>query len=166
MLIGSDVRSIASESLAILKNTELIAVNQDPLGTQAALVKATSPSTDSAWKNTNVFDRTPPSASTTYTWKSGIKGVTTCDYGNIPAAQKWSFTSSGQIQQGADVCLLATTPPGLGSCSSPLSHWDLKRANETVRLPLPPKRNYFVFGSQTRHTNLYFIELYYIIMFL
>ena len=41
LLIGSDVRSIAADSLALLKNKELIAVNQDPLGIQAALVKAT-----------------------------------------------------------------------------------------------------------------------------
>ena len=37
LLIGSDVRSIAADSLALLKNKELIAINQDKLGVQAAL---------------------------------------------------------------------------------------------------------------------------------
>ena len=37
LLIGSDVRSIAQDSLDLLKNKELIAINQDSLGIQAAL---------------------------------------------------------------------------------------------------------------------------------
>ena len=42
--------------------------------------------------------------------------MTTCDYGEPPAAQRWSFGAKGQIQQGDDTCLLASDPPALGSC--------------------------------------------------
>jgi hypothetical protein len=60
-------------------------------------------------------------------------GMTYCDYGyDVPVAQRWSFTTSGQIKQGSDTCLLATTPPALGSCKSEKAVWDLGRANETT----------------------------------
>lgn len=39
LLIGCDLTTIDPKSLALLKNTELIAVNQDPLGLQAHVVK-------------------------------------------------------------------------------------------------------------------------------
>ena len=35
LLIGADLDKISQESLDILKNSEVIAVNQDPLGVQA-----------------------------------------------------------------------------------------------------------------------------------
>jgi hypothetical protein len=152
LLIGADVRSIAPESLAILKNAELIAVNQDPLGVQAALVKASSPSASAASVASSSRKKRPEedkeiraavdvpmaTAGQGAPAKSAgsvaaFDGMTTCDYGeDIPAAQRWSFTSSGQIKQGNDTCLLATDPPTLGSCASGPSRWDLGRANETT----------------------------------
>ncbi|WP_374117358.1 carbohydrate-binding protein [Streptomyces sp. RKAG293] len=42
LLIGSDVRSASAATQAILKNTDVIALDQDPLGKQATIVSATS----------------------------------------------------------------------------------------------------------------------------
>ncbi|CAL9146585.1 unnamed protein product, partial [Musa hybrid cultivar] len=39
LIIGCDVRSMTKETLAILGNEEVIAVNQDPLGVQAKKVR-------------------------------------------------------------------------------------------------------------------------------
>lgn len=39
LLIGNDITQMSSETLAILANTEVIAVNQDPLGVQATRIK-------------------------------------------------------------------------------------------------------------------------------
>ena len=39
LIIGADLRSIRSESLQILKNKDLIAVNQDPLSPQARCIE-------------------------------------------------------------------------------------------------------------------------------
>ena len=36
LILGCDLDKISSESLAIITNTEIIAVNQDPLGVQAS----------------------------------------------------------------------------------------------------------------------------------
>ncbi|HVQ90036.1 MAG TPA: NPCBM/NEW2 domain-containing protein [Mycobacteriales bacterium] len=40
LLIGSDIRSASAATLTILKNTEVIAVDQDPLGRQASVVSS------------------------------------------------------------------------------------------------------------------------------
>jgi alpha-galactosidase len=40
LLMGSDVRTISTASLNILRNTDLIAVDQDPLGRQATIVSS------------------------------------------------------------------------------------------------------------------------------
>ena len=42
LIIGADVQAIADESLAILKNKWLIAVNQDSLGMQGTLRSAST----------------------------------------------------------------------------------------------------------------------------
>ncbi|KAK1257100.1 Alpha-galactosidase [Acorus gramineus] len=39
LLIGCDIRSMSNETLGLLKNSEVIAVNQDPLGVQGKKVK-------------------------------------------------------------------------------------------------------------------------------
>jgi alpha-galactosidase len=44
-LIGCDLNNISDETLEILGNTELIAINQDPLGIQARRIKYESSST-------------------------------------------------------------------------------------------------------------------------
>lgn len=39
LIIGCDLNTVSEESLAILKNKNLIAVNQDPMGKQAVCVQ-------------------------------------------------------------------------------------------------------------------------------
>lgn len=38
LIIGCDLNTVTDESLAILKNKNMIAINQDPLGKQAVCV--------------------------------------------------------------------------------------------------------------------------------
>ena len=49
LLIGCDVSSIDQYTMDILTNTDLIAVNQDPLGKQAHMVVGGGASTSSVW---------------------------------------------------------------------------------------------------------------------
>jgi len=49
LLIGCDITNISPENLEILTNSELIAVNQDPLGVQGAKVFSTGPDGLEVW---------------------------------------------------------------------------------------------------------------------
>jgi hypothetical protein len=108
---------------------------QDALGIQAALVKASPISGGASVRaSTSVpvkEEKRKPDGEVAH--RSAFTGMTTCDYGyDVPAAQQWSFTGEGQIKQGDDTCLLATTPPVQGSCKNVSAKWDLGSANETT----------------------------------
>lgn len=110
LLIGSDVRSIANDSLQLLLNKELIAVNQDPLGKQAMLVavyndRGDNLIVDAAKAKQAAQEQAQPQQQGRF--ETNSTAVTTCDYveGNPPAPQMWKFTP-------------ATTTHGSSSSSS------------------------------------------------
>ena len=76
LIAGNDIRSMSSTTTAILTNPDVVAVDQDPLGTQATLV-ATPGSNLQVWSKqiagTNaravaLFNRSSASASISVTW--------------------------------------------------------------------------------------------------
>lgn len=77
LLIGSDVRSINASSLEILKATEIIAINQDPLGIQASLLSASPVDPRRAGERWtfNEWAGSPGPEPEVYTWKKGIDGM-------------------------------------------------------------------------------------------
>lgn len=56
LLIGCDVTKLSPETLAILTNAEVIAVNQDPLGVQGKKVAFPSPQTVNGSTDTGIAD--------------------------------------------------------------------------------------------------------------
>lgn len=142
LLIGADVRTLAKASLDILLNRELIAVNQDALGVQAALVKASpappaslvSPVPPAGRVRSVAAAPVPPVLGSRASRGSPIHGMTTCDYGeDAPPPQTWGFTPDGRISQDGHTCLLSTDPPTLGPCTRvEAKGWETGRANMTT----------------------------------
>jgi hypothetical protein len=135
LLVGCDVRSIANDSLALMKNKELIAINQDPLGVQAEL-KAVYNGT--AW--TNIYKESAQSVHTPQllsvrekravevakqeAFDTNSSFMTTCDYieGPAPSAQRWHFVSaaggSTRIQSSDGASCLSNVVPGIVPCAA------------------------------------------------
>lgn len=147
LLIGSDVRSIAPDSLELLKNEELIAINQDKLGVQAALTAvynhsggenlllSTSTVTIKSTSGNQTQDTEWLAARAAKAFATNSSCMTTCDYqeGPAPLAQSWSFeySSSGTRIRSKDgkSCLSSDATggePGLVSCAACKSDcfWD------------------------------------------
>jgi hypothetical protein len=143
LLIGSDVRSIAPDSLALLKNTELIAINQDKLGVQAALTAVYNQN------GTNLLadylkvapitgaQRKASEARAAEAFATNSSSMTTCDYQEGPAPDSQSFRfvgapgGAGTMIESKDgkSCLSSSGSggvPGLISCSSCKAdcYWD------------------------------------------
>mmetsp|Transcript_50740 Transcript_50740/g.99422 ORF Transcript_50740/g.99422 Transcript_50740/m.99422 type:complete len:704 (+) Transcript_50740:1-2112(+) len=141
LLIGSDVRKIANDSLALLLNKELIAVNQDALGKQAELT-AVYLQEDGPNQLRSLLRQAyePPN---TLEFKTGNQAMTTCDYGQGagPASQVWSFmpgdvAGATRIQSTNGKCLsnlnMSTPLVDCDNCGSGSCDWNVKNANVTL----------------------------------
>jgi len=99
LLIGSDVRSIAADSLALLKNKGLIAVNQDKLGKQASLVAVYTNASQQEQpqpKLARAREEPQPLADPLDPFNANSPAMTTCDYGPLdatPPAQSFRFAA-------------------------------------------------------------------------
>jgi alpha-galactosidase len=103
LLAGNDIRSMSTASHDILTNAEVIAVNQDPLGTQAQL--AATPQTNlQIWSKTlsgpntravALLNRTAASASITVSWATlGLPA------GSATVRDLWAHADLGAFVQG------------------------------------------------------------------
>jgi hypothetical protein len=102
LLAGNDIRSMSTTSEGILTNTEVVAVDQDPLGEQAQLV-ATPRTNLQIWSKTlsgeNTFavallNRTAAAATITVPWTT--LGLAT---GNATVRDLWAHTDLGTFAQ-------------------------------------------------------------------
>lgn len=128
LLIGSDVRSIANDSLALLKNKELIAINQDKLGVQATLTAVyDGPSGVNMLDNAHYPTLTPQQqkelvAARHLAFDSNSSAMTTCDYGVVPTSQRWRFVAGSKgatiIQSEDKRTCLSSKGPGLIACDA------------------------------------------------
>ena len=148
LIIGADVTTLAKESLAILKNAALIAVNQDSLGVQGTLVAAY----DSAGTRAPTLPVGPVACVTSTTpCPEASPWMTHCDFGRpAAAAQTWTIVGAKKLTLqaggGKNLCLArgvrrsegrgatSDTPVSAVTCdaSSPAQEWDFGGANETV----------------------------------
>ena len=100
LLAGNDLRSMSSATRAVLTNTDVIAVDQDPLGAQGKLV-ATPATNLQVWSKTlsgtnaravALLNRTSGSASITVQWSTlGLPA------GSATVRDLWSHTELGTI---------------------------------------------------------------------
>jgi alpha-galactosidase len=100
LLAGNDIRSMSSATRTVLTNTDVIAVDQDPLGVQGKLV-ATPATNLQVWSKTlsgtnaravALLNRTSGSASITVQWTTlGLPA------GNAAVRDLWSHTDLGTI---------------------------------------------------------------------
>eukprot|EP01052_Picozoa_sp_SAG31_P008512 SAG31_NODE_431_length_15775_cov_3.350663_14_plen_423_part_00 len=127
LIIGSDVRQIAPDSLALLKNEELIAINQDELGVQAALTAVYRQNFEQGGRNllldhARLNGTALAKAETPRAFDSGSSSMTTCDYDTVPPAQAWSFVPSVhggvRVQSKDGHSCLSATGPGIVSCDT------------------------------------------------
>lgn len=137
LLIGSDVRSIATDSLELLKNAELIAINQDQLGVQAAVTAvydgagrnllldvATAAAAHHAAKapSTVEGERRAAEAARRRAFGTNSSAMTTCDYvvGPAPPPQQWEFVRSAagatMIRSKDGASCLSSGGPGIVPC--------------------------------------------------
>eukprot|EP00041_Stephanoeca_diplocostata_P008679 m.128482 g.128482 ORF g.128482 m.128482 type:complete len:489 (+) comp17429_c0_seq15:1291-2757(+) len=162
LIIGADARALSGDSLKILKNTRLIAVNQDALGVQGTLRVAMSvdqmssqaQSTRSALhrKTDVVAAVVPATPGTPAVSDTMLPWMARCTFGeNVTEPQQWQLTANGRglTDMSKQVCLtrsatshLVDVAPCIGSVrshSSTLQHWDFGRAlitSSQVRDPL------------------------------
>ena len=140
LLIGSDVRSIAPESLALLKNKELISINQDELGIQAVLAAVYHQSDGPTLlqkSSSSVLrgrDEVVAAARRELAFATNSSSMTTC--GEAPAAHSWRFVAAingSTIIQSTDgqSCLASNTPLNnmtgvvpCNECEGGTCHWD------------------------------------------
>jgi alpha-galactosidase len=106
LLAGNDIRSMSSATRAVLTNTDVIAVDQDPLGAQGKLV-ATPATNLQVWSKTlsgtnaravALLNRTSGSASIAVQWTTlGLPA------GSASVRDLWSHTDLGTIADGYTV---------------------------------------------------------------
>jgi len=143
LIIGSDVRALAAESLAILKTKALIEVNQDDLGIQATLRAATGALNGAHSKSGGLSSRDRAGTLVLANEVAGQEAspwMTHCSFGTAVAAQQWAIVDGKFLQQQAAAdngqqCLARTTSGGIiaTKCDqSSLQQWDFGRVNETV----------------------------------
>ena len=102
LLAGNDLRSMSSATRTVLTNTDVIAVDQDPLGAQGKLV-ATPATNLQVWSKTlsgtnaravALLNRTSASASITVPWSAlGLPA------GSATVRDLWGHTDLGTCQQ-------------------------------------------------------------------
>lgn len=145
LLIGSDVRSISNDSLAILTNKALIAVNQDPLGIQAVKLAA-FPASQLLPVSPRLHDRLAALERHTQAaqWSAAISPaaaappITPCDLPvdlAVVGSQQWNILGA-TIRQGTQCLTAPNTPDGLVSiaaCSGVAAqNWQVGGLNATV----------------------------------
>ena len=156
LLIGADPRALTNESLAILTNSFLIAVNQDALGVQGTLVRSTSAAAAGPAGDGTAEQHLGGAAAAAAARGAGAGAaggaasppvgsaptfVAPCTFGTPTAFdQRWRVSADGRLQntqaQHGDRCLArgpAVDSRALVSsagCASPLSKWDFGRANQ------------------------------------
>jgi alpha-galactosidase len=100
LIAGNDLRSMSTTTQTILTNADVIAVDQDPLGSQGRLV-ATPATNLQVWSKTlsgtntravALLNRTSASASITVQWTA--LGIPT---GNATVRELWSHTDLGTL---------------------------------------------------------------------
>lgn len=105
MIIGNDVRNmtIGDATMTILGNTEIIEINQDPLGRQARRI----------WSDTMSAQRGQRLLAVKCA--TGISGA----YEDSPKDQQWTLQDDGTIQSiSTGECLLELTPKSSNSVSN------------------------------------------------
>lgn len=95
LIIGSDVRGLPAESLAVLKNKWLIALNQDGLGIQGTLRAVMDQHGRSAVARPAAEGQESAAESPQTGPRAGSAFVGNCSFGTAPAEQQW------QIVEGA-----------------------------------------------------------------
>jgi hypothetical protein len=139
-ILGCDLRSLSQDVLAILNNTELLAVNQDPLGVQAIKVAAYAPSSGARpsyphlWAAEAAARRRTHLAAQWEAWHTtahrdaGFGFITACSYAGFALSEQWKLAAGQLHAQDGSGCLARqpnSTLVGLSAaCDNSSSFWE------------------------------------------
>ena len=165
LLIGADPRALSKESLAILTNSFLIAVNQDALGVQGTLVRSSAAAGPGDGVAAQRLDDPAAAAaaaaaargagagdaSATAAPVNGSTFITACTFGDpVAPEQHWRISADGRLQntQHGHRCLVRGSGDSRAlvdsaGCASLLSKWDFGRANKDTLSQVRQLRHYF-----------------------
>jgi hypothetical protein len=146
LIVGSDVRALPAESLAILKNKALIAVNQDELAIQGTLRAASDTNVGSALPTVPATHINTPATAAVFNAgpNVGSPNVGRCTFGTASGEQQWQVLPGSAGSAGARLstldgksCLtVGTTDVSVQPCGSAAAgstqDIDMGRANVTV----------------------------------
>lgn len=138
LLLGCDLSRISNDTLALIKNAELIAVNQDVLVVPAQRVAAYD--LDSSGKFVGRQSRTWQQDNKTYVPpQSEFAGITPCQYGSaITVAQQWVIANGSRLLRGTECLGRKSGLVALAPCTftSSTEEWDLGTSSHHVALTL------------------------------
>lgn len=168
LILGANISALSAESLAILKNKALIAVNQDSLGVQGTLratsdveghyVSSVNSATVKLASRSAGVTEAPPSPPSppvpTSPW------MTHCKFGAAPETQQWAIDTDGKrlAQPSTQKCLSRSADESgvtVVACDkkSEFQEWDFGRVNNTVWQVRDPMKSSscLTFNSSSLH---------------
>lgn len=176
LILGANISALTADSLAILKNKALIAINQDSLGIQGTL-RATSDVERryvSSVSSMAVVGQSSKSADVTQAPPSPPSPpvptspwMTHCKFGAAPETQQWAIDTDGKrlVQPSAQKCLSRSAHESavtVVACDkqNESQEWDFGRVNNTVWQVRDPMNSSscLTFNSSSLHMELCGVE--------